>query len=305
VTDYGAARFLNVESKDGGRYLKENETWAKQTVAHNTLVVNETSNFGGKWKVGDSLAPKQLFWASTPQATVSTAEMVGAYPGVRYRRTLIQLPVDGVESPMIVDLLDVTGDKPATYDLPLHYAGQITAIGFPLQSNTADRPVLGKANGYQHIWVDATGTPTVDNGAVTWINDNRFYTYRMLAPAGASVILGESGANDPRFNLRREPMLIERVTGAANAQFVNLLEPHGNYDAGEEKTTASNSRVKAFTHVRTSDADVITIKLADGRSVTVAIAFSADAAAAHSATVDGRKLDWKGHFARFDTAKGN
>jgi hypothetical protein len=305
VTDYGAARFLNVESKDGGRYLKENETWAKQTVAHNTLVVNETSNFGGKWKVGDSLAPKQLFWASTPQATVSTAEMVGAYPGVRYRRTLIQLPLDGVESPMIVDLLDVTGDKPATYDLPLHYAGQITAIGFPLQSNTADRPVLGKANGYQHIWVDATGTPTVDNGAVTWINDNRFYTYRMLAPAGASVILGESGANDPKFNLRREPLLIERVTGAANAQFVNLLEPHGNYDAGEEKTTASNSRVKAFTHVRTSDADVITIKLADGRSITLAIAFSADAAAAHSATVDGRKLDWKGHFARFDTAKGN
>jgi oligo-alginate lyase len=305
VTDYGSARFLNVESKDGGKYLKENETWAKQTVAHNTLVVNETSNFGGKWKVGDKLAPKQLFWSSDARATVSTAEMVGAYPGVRYRRTLVQLPLDGVESPLIVDLLDVTGDKPATYDLPLHYAGQITDIGFPLQSNAADRPVLGKAAGYQHIWVDATGTPSAENGAVTWINDNRFYTYRMLAPTGASVILGESGANDPRFNLRREPMLITRVTSAVNAQFVNLLEPHGSYDASEEKTTASKSRVKRFAHTRTADADFVTIELADGRTTVLAIAFSPDPAAAHSVTVDGKKRDWKGHFARFDAAKGN
>jgi hypothetical protein len=304
VTDYGAARFLNVESKSGGRYLKENETWAKQTVAHNTLVVNETSNFGGKWKVGDKFAPKQLFWSSTPQAMVSTAEMVGAWPGVRYRRTLVQLPLQGGESPLIVDLLDVTGDKPATYDLPLHYAGHITDIGFPLQSNPVTRPVLGKANGYQHIWVDATGTPGADNAAVTWINDNRFYTYRMMPPAGASVILGESGANDPSFNLRREPMLIQRVTGATNTQFVGVLEPHGSYDAGEEKTTASSSRIKSLNHVRTADADLITIDLSDGRRVTLAIAFAVDAAAAHSATIDGRKLDWRGHFARFDTPKG-
>ncbi|ATY33966.1 alginate lyase family protein [Sphingomonas psychrotolerans] len=304
VTDYGAARFLNVESKDGGRYLKENESWAKQTVAHNTLVVNETSNFGGKWKAGNKLAPRQLFWSSDASATVSTAEMIGAYPGVRYRRTLVQLPVEGSESPLVVDLLDVTGDKPATYDLPLHYSGQITAIGFPLQSNATERPVLGKAAGYQHIWVDATGTPNADNATVTWINDNRFYTWRMLPPEGSSVILGESGANDPRFNLRREPMLIQRVTGVANTRFVGVLEPHGNYDAGEEKTIASNSRIRRLAHVRTADADLITIDLADGGRVTLAIASSADANAAHSATLDGRKLEWNGHFARFDTPKG-
>lgn len=305
VTDYGAARFLNVESKSGGRYLKENETWAKQTVAHNTLVVNETSNFGGKWKVGDKLAPKQLFWSSDAGATVSTAEMAGAYPGVRYRRTLVQLSIQGGESPLVVDLLDVAGDKPATYDLPLHYAGHITDIGFPLQSNPAERPVLGKAAGYQHIWVDATGTPTANNSAVTWINDNRFYTWRMLPPSGASVILGESGANDPKLNLRREPLLIQRVANATNVQFVGVLEPHGSYDAGEEKTTASASRIKALNHLRTADADLITIDLVDGRRVTLAIAFSAEAGAAHSAVVDGKKIDWKGHFARFDTpAKG-
>ena len=48
LPDYGAARFLNVEQKYGGRYLPENKTYAMQTVAHNTVVVDETSQYNGK-----------------------------------------------------------------------------------------------------------------------------------------------------------------------------------------------------------------------------------------------------------------
>lgn len=304
VTDYGAARFLNIESKDGGRYLKENDSWAKQTVAHNTLVVNETSNFAGKWQTGQTLAPTQLYFSGDQPTKVSTAEMKDAWPGVTFRRTMVMLPVEGLKQPLIVDLLHVTGDKPATYDLPLHYLGQIMQVGFPLTSNTGERPVLGKANGYQHIWVDATGTPGVDNATLTWLNGDRFYTYRMLPPAGAQVILGESGAGDPRFNLRREPMLIERVMGAKDATFVNLLEPHGAYDASAETTTGSNSKVVSLARTRTADADVVTITLTKGRIVTLAIADSADPTASHRATVGGKAIEWKGHFARFDNGGG-
>src|SRR3546814_13745757 len=53
VTDYGAARFLNVEAKHGGRYLPENDSWASTTIAHNTLVVDEQSHFAGDWKTGE------------------------------------------------------------------------------------------------------------------------------------------------------------------------------------------------------------------------------------------------------------
>ncbi|MBC9033707.1 alginate lyase family protein [Sphingomonas sp. JC676] len=302
VTDYGAARFLNIESKDGGRYLKENESWAKQTVAHNTLIVNETSNFAGKWQVGQTLAPSQLYFSGDQPTKVSTAEMAGAWPGVVFRRTMVLLPVEGLKQPLIVDLLRVTGDKPATYDLPLHYLGQIMDVGFAVKSNGAERPVLGKANGYQHIWVDATGTPTTANATLTWLNGDRFYTYRMLPPEGAQVILGESGANDPRFNLRREPLLIERVAGAKDATFLNLLEPHGAYDASAETTTGSNSKVTALTRARSADAEIVTIKLVKGRTVILAVADSADPNAGHRATVAGRTIDWKGHFARFDGA---
>jgi hypothetical protein len=41
VQDYGLARFVNIDQKNGGGYLRENTTWAKQSIAHNTLVINE------------------------------------------------------------------------------------------------------------------------------------------------------------------------------------------------------------------------------------------------------------------------
>ena len=41
LTDYGAARFLNIEPKNGGGYTKENLTWAMQTIAHNTVTIDE------------------------------------------------------------------------------------------------------------------------------------------------------------------------------------------------------------------------------------------------------------------------
>jgi len=301
VTDYGAARFLNVESKEGGRYLEENETWAKQTVAHNTLVVDETSDFDANWRAGEKRAPTQIYFSGDQPTKVSTAEMAGAWPGVTFRRTLVQLPVAGAAHPLVVDLLRVHGDTPATYDLPLHYNGQIVDLGFTLEPNLAERPVLGKANGYQHIWVDGIAPLDAANARMTWLTDGRFYTYRMLPPAGAKAILGESGANDPNFNLRREPMLIERVTGAKDATFVAVLEPHGAYDPSAETVIGDKSNIAALRHVRAGDADLVTITFVKGGSVTLAIADSADADAAHHASLDGRALDWKGHFARFDT----
>ncbi|MFC0709403.1 alginate lyase family protein [Azorhizophilus paspali] len=300
VTDYGAVRFLNVESKDGGRYLGENQSWARQTVAHNTLVVNETSHFDGQWKVGERIAPRQLYFAADGPTRVSTAEVEGAYPEVRFRRTLAQLEVDGLAGPLVVDLLRVQGSKPAQYDLPLHYAGHITDVGFPLHSYPAERPVLGKANGYQHLWVDASGTPEAGNATLTWLNGERFYTYRMLPPAGTRIILAESGANDPRFNLRREPVLIERLENATDATFVAVLEPHGCYDPAAETVTDSRSRIAALHHVHTADADLVALELVDGRTLTLAIADDVDAGKAHRAELDGKPLEWSGHVGRFE-----
>ena len=298
VTDYGAARFLNIEAKEGGRYLPENESWAKQTVAHNTLVVNETSHFDAQLKPAEEIAPTQLAFVGEGPLRFSIGEMTGAYPGVTLRRTLVQVDM-GKNAPLVLDLMTVKNSGKATYDLPLHFAGHIIDTDVKLASNVATRPVLGAANGYQHLWVDATGPLANGQGRVTWINQGRFYSYRMATP-GAQLIVAESGANDPRFNLRREPVLIQRLSGAGDAAFLSLLEPHGRYDAATETTTGSRSGVAGLTLTETAGARVATITLTGGKTILIAIATDTNAGKAHSVTVNGRKLDWSGPVGRFD-----
>jgi len=298
VTDYGAARFLNIEAKEGGRYLPENESWAKQTVAHNTLVVNETSQFGAKLKPAEAASPTQLAFVGEGPLRFSIAEMAGAYPGITFRRALVQVDM-GKNAPLVLDLLTVKNAGKATYDLPLHFAGHIIDTDVKLASNVATRPVLGSANGYQHLWVDATGPLANGQGRVTWINQGRFYSYRMATP-GAQLIVAESGANDPRFNLRREPVLIQRLSGAGDAAFLSLLEPHGRYDAATETTTGSRSGVAGLTLTETAGARVATITLTGGKTILIAITTDTTAGKAHSVTVNGRKLDWSGPVGRFD-----
>ncbi|MEG3181386.1 alginate lyase family protein [Sphingomonas sp. LT1P40] len=303
VTDYGAARFLNIEAKDGGRYLPENDSWAQQTVAHNTLVVNETSHFDTKLAPAEKAAPVQLAFQGEGPARYSIGEMAGAYPGVVFRRALVQIDMGTKASPLVLDLLTVKGGAKATYDLPLHFGGHIIDTDLKLAPNVTTRPVLGKANGYQHLWVDATAPLVNGQGRVTWINDGRFYTYRMAA-AGAQVILAESGANDPRFNLRREPVMIQRLTGAGDAAFLSLIEPHGRYDASSETTTNSRSAVTGLTMAEAGGARIATIALTGGRQIVIAIAADTTADKAHSVTVNGRKLEWRGAVGRFDAGSG-
>ena len=303
VTDYGAARFLNIAAKDGGRYLDENDSWAQQSIAHNVIVVDEASHFNAKWQAGEKVAPRQLAFKGEGKTRYSIAEQTGAYRDVALRRALLMVEIDGLSGPLVVDVARARGSKPHRYDLPLHFAGQIIDASVPLVHNGAARPVLGKANGYEHVWVDATAAITPDPGArLTWMNDGRFYSYRMVPPANATMIVAESGANDPRFNLRREPMVIQRVDGQADTTFVSLLEPHGAYDPSAETTVGSTSRIERVAHARVGEDDVVTIHLAGGRSVTLAIAGDAGAGTRHAITFGGRQLAWTGPVGRFDRA---
>ncbi|WP_108810547.1 heparinase II/III domain-containing protein [Sphingorhabdus sp. Alg231-15] len=298
VSDYGAARFLNIEAKQGGRYLPENESWAKQSIAHNSLVVDQKSHFNGDRKAADKLAPEQLYFSEEMGSQISSAKMTGAYPGVEFTRTLALLDVEGLGQPLVVDVMRVDAEGAHVYDLPLHYNGHIMRVGFDVKSNVADRPVLGEDNGYQHIWIDGTGKPTSANDAfVTWIKDDRFYTVRWVPQAGSETILAESGANDPNFNLRREQMLIQRVASDKGMVFSGILEAHGRYDGAAERTTASDSQIKTVRHMRHDDADLLLIKTLAGAQSVLAISYDQDKNKRHTATVDGQEISWKGFAA--------
>lgn len=304
VTDYGAARFLNVEAKAGGIYLPENSSWAKQTVAHNTLVVNETSHFNGDWKVGEQHAPTQLLFASTADTQIVSARMQQAYDGVTFTRTQALLSHPQLRLPVVVDLLRVNASAPARYDLPLHFNGQIMQVGFKAERALTQRPVLGKANGYQHLWVDASSDASTDTRSLSWLLAGRFYSYRFGSSAPARALLVESGANDPNFNLRREPALIQRVDGQANVSFFGVLEPHGEYNGTAEYVRGANSRIRAIERVRGDDAEVIVLTLVGGQRIALAVADDADAQRSHQVQAAGQRYSWRGGYARFDRTAG-
>ncbi|MBX9461238.1 MAG: heparinase II/III family protein [Brevundimonas sp.] len=300
VTDYGAARFLNIEAKSGGVYLPENTSWAKQTVAHNTLVVNERSHFDGDWQTGEEHAPEPLLFESADGLQIVSARMTDAYEGVVFTRTQALLEHPDLGLPVVVDLLRVEGDRPARYDLPLHYNGHLMTVGYEAQRAVAARPVLGEANGYQHLWVDASSQPSAETRRLTWLLEGRFYTYRFGASAASRALLVESGANDPDFNLRREPALIQRVDGQADATFFSVLEPHGRYDGTAETVTGAESRIRDIRRLRGDHAEVIVLTLTSGRVLALGVADSADAERTHSVTADGQTYQWTGAYARFD-----
>ncbi|KAF1720842.1 oligoalginate lyase [Pseudoxanthomonas wuyuanensis] len=304
VTDYGAARFLNVEAKAGGIYLPENSSWAKQTVAHNTLAVNEQSHFGGDWKLGQRHAPAPLLFAVTGDLQIASARMQGAYDGVVFTRTLALLEHPELGLPVAIDLLRVQGSKPARYDLPLHFNGHIINVGFDAQRALATRPVLGKANGYQHLWVDASSEPSSEPRTLSWLLDGRFYSYRFGSSAPSRAILAESGANDPDFNLRREQALIQRVDGQPEVSFFAVLEPHGEYNGTAEYVRGASSRIRALHRVRGDDAEAIVLTLASGASVALAIADDPAPERRHRIAIGGKTRQWTGGYARFDMPAG-
>jgi hypothetical protein len=298
VTDYGAARFLNIVAKDGGKYLLENESWAKQTVAHNTLVVDERSHFDFDEALGEANPARQLHFEAGTDFSVSVGEIATAYPGVTMTRALAKVSIAGLERPVVVDLLRVRSRQVHQYDLPLHYAGHIVRVGAPLKSFVAERPVLGKAHGYEHIWVDATATPEPETAFLTWQLADRFYTWRWAPIAGSQMMLAESGANDPKFNLRREPMVIQRATGQGDALFAGVLESHGRYDGAAEQTTASDSQIRTIIAESQGTADVMIIEALNGARVAVAVAHDADQTKTHSVKIAGEQITWTGPAAR-------
>ncbi len=294
VTDYGAARFLNIEAKEGGRYLPENESWAKQSIAHNTLVVDGITHFNGDVRAADAHAPRQLAYGDAPGLSFSVAEIDTAYPGVTFTRTLALVEVEGLDAPLAVDLLRVQSIAPHRYDLSLHYQGHLTRVGPTLKSYPVERPVLGSDHGYQHIWVDAEGAPAAADAFLTWQLNDRFYTWRWVPQPESKLILGESGANDPAFNLRREPMLIHRLDAADSAVFAGILETHGHYDPDLEQTVASDSRIRSLSLTSGADADVMIVETLAGRRLAVAVARDADANRAHEVIVGDESIRWTG-----------
>lgn len=297
VSDYGAARFLNVEAKFGGRYLPENESYAKQTVAHNTVVVDETSHFNGDVEVGNLNAPTLNYFDINQFGTIANGDISSAYPGVKLERTLALINLAELEKTIVLDLFDVRASAEHQLDLPLHYLGQLIGTNFELSVNTEQLSALGSNNGYQHLWLKGRGQPEQGLAKVSWLNENgRFYTHTSLVKGNEEFLFTQIGANDPYFNLRNEQGFIRRVKDKKQHQFISILEPHGEYNPGKEYTLEAESKLTGLVHGEQGDLTLIKITMA-GMPYLIVVNQSADASTQHSFQYQDKSLSVNGRLA--------
>lgn len=299
LRDYGAARFLNVEAKYGGHYLPENNKYAKQTVAHNALTVDKTSHFGGDVKIGNKHAPKVNTITISPELKITSSVMDKAYDDVELLRTVAMVKDEAFPNTLIIDLVEGKSDSPHLYDLPFHYNGQLIETNFPIEANPSVRKPLDVSSGYQYLWKVADVELNQGLAQVTFLKDRRFYTISSAVGENSEVIFVETGANDPNFNLRREPGYILRTISNDGVVFANVFEPHGEYNPTVEYTLDSHTSVKDVNLVSDGNNHVIQIESKSGELVSLAIADNHDSAAEHSVNVGPKAYNWSGPYKLF------
>ncbi|WP_299269503.1 heparinase II/III family protein [uncultured Psychrosphaera sp.] len=298
VSDYGAARFLNVEAKYGGRYLPENDTYAKQTVSHNTVVVDESSHFNANVKKGNANHPKHLFFVNDKNVKLSSATIYSAYEGVELTRTLALINLPEQDQTLVIDVFDVNSKKAHQFDLPVHYQGQFIDSNFALNANDKTMSALGDKNGYQHLWLKAQATPKAGLARVTWLHDNgRFYTQSSIETGNSQILFTQIGANDPNFNLRNENAFIHRVKDTKKHSFVSILEPHGEYNPSKEFTISATSKVSGLAHVDDDNVTAVLISFLDGKQWVLAYNKQSVTKAKRSEfSLKGKKYTFSGQY---------
>lgn len=298
VTDYGASRFLNIEAKYSGHYTKQNKTYAMTTIAHNTLVVDEKSQFGGDIKVSSRYWP-EIYAMDLDARDVKYVSAIeeNAYPGVRMHRTLVYADIPFLQCPLIMDVLKADSRQEHRYDYPVHYNGQMISLTVPYEKALTEMRPLGTADGYRHLWVEARAAGGDGKTTYTWMTGDRMYSLSVNTTPSTELYLARIGADDPDFNLRPDPVYIVRENGVRSRTFVSCLETHGKYDLQvEQSANLVHSCESVATLLDTAEYTVAEFGFAGGHKVILCIA-SADSGkdVAHEVNLeDGRQLSWTG-----------
>lgn len=303
VADYGAARFLNVVQKDGGRYLPENKTWAKQTVAHNTLAVDGQSQFRSNRGQADRSWPTEHFFDASEHLQIVSAVEKRAYPGTELRRTMLLIDWPVLAQPIVLDVWRARSEKPRRFDLPLYFKGHVIETTPQFTVAPSLHPV-GEENGYQHLWrIGDAAVPAGDRFALTWLRGGRFYTYAARANVDVQALTTRVGATDPNFNLRPEAGLLLRTPPTADLSLVAVLEPHGAYSGAREFTIDSEPLIADLQRFAEGGKELITITAASDEQLVVALSYDADRSVSHALdhALLGRpwRYEWRGYWHLF------
>ncbi len=113
--------------------VPEYETWARTTVAHNTIVIDEQNQ--------QPDTGKMLYFADKPDFAAAFALSAGAVPGVVLKRFMV------LSGELLIDVVAVDSKRMRKIDWVLHGRGSVMT-SLPLTERKAP---LGEKNGYQHL----------------------------------------------------------------------------------------------------------------------------------------------------------
>lgn len=299
LTDYGAARYVNVKAKEGGRYLPENKSYARQTIAHNTLIVDEKSHFNYKYKEASKYSAELVF-ANINDVDLQVVSAIerNAYPGIEMQRTVAYVTDSAFENPIIVDFFSVKSAEEHVYDFPFHFNGQLMSTEFEYESNSSSLLPFGEKNGYQHLWVTAKGKSIKSNTGITWLNNHYLYSITTVVDTNSELYLTQIGANDPNFNLRNEPAFIVRNSGKTNHNFASIIECHGYQNPNTEIVS---NQVKQIESIKILDTEnpyaAVEFTTSNNKEfILVVYTLKGDSNEEHTIELNGGKINWQGNY---------
>jgi len=298
IQDYGAVRWVNVDQKGGGRYLPENKTFGKQTVGHNTIVVNETSQFSASVKNAEKVTPELNYYdfSKTDFKVVSAIEN-NAYHGVDQQRTLMLFSDPEFPNPLVLDLFLINSETPQTLDLPFWYQGHFMKTNCVATKSLDAIVPLGEKYGYQHIWKESSAKLDAENFKFNWFGNNQFYTLHGVGEKDDTVIFGRAGANDPNFNLRPDPVVINRKKNATEAIFFNIVESHGSYSTITEIPTRPYGQIENTSVEKINEAYYVCSFSNNKYTWNIFLSSeNVDKDKAHAVTLNGKLQEWEGPY---------
>jgi len=216
-------------------------SWYRQTVAHNTIVVDQ----GSQRATEGSL---DLFHVGE-HFQVMSASSDGAYASVALRRTVALL------GDAIADITTVDSDEEHTYDWVWHNRGELTA-GLPLEP--LDGPIHG-AGGYQHIAAPRQAATSATWAAAWDLGEGKRVRLTMAGAPGTTVFTGHGPGQPPSEEI---PLVLARRL-ASRTVFATLYELRPS----REPVTLEVSRTQEGTllaWVRNGAEATLSIRGADG-----------------------------------------
>ncbi|AXY00766.1 chondroitin lyase [Vibrio alfacsensis] len=301
LREYGFCRWVNVEPKFGGRYLDENKSYARQTIAHNAVTIDEQCQNGFDVDRADSVhGLPHFFKVEGTEINGMSAFANDHYPNTDMQRSVFMLSLDELEAPLLLDLYRIEDEGEHQYDYSHQYDGQIVRTNFDYQS-FGELNTLGDDFGYQHLWKVASGK-VQDTALVSWLQNNTYYTWLGTSSSAKQngdneVIFTRTGANDPSFNLRSEPAFILRSKGESTL-FASVLETHGYFNEEFEQSVNARGQVKDIRVVGYNAVGSIVEITTEKSLVTVMISnvLGADDQTPHQVELNGKTYSWNGFY---------